>query len=94
MWVPEVLGETMRSETNPYNKVYKAEETDVLCDTVNGMCCLYTLCPGLPAFLRRTLSGARVSCHLSVLARRFMSRAARCHAYMPTYGRGGGFCGA
>lgn len=38
------------------------------------MCCLYTLCPGLPAFLRRTLSGARVSCHLSVLARRFMSR--------------------
>ncbi len=74
MWVPEALAGDYEEQTNLYNKVYKAEETDVLCDTVNGMCCLYTLCPGLPAFLRRTLSGARVSCHLSVLARRFMSR--------------------
>lgn len=74
MWVPEALAGDYEEQTNLYNKVYKAEETDVLCDTVNGICCLYTLCPGLPAFLRRTLSGARVSCHLSVLARRFMSR--------------------
>lgn len=74
MWVPEEYAGDYCDTADIYNKVYKAEEADIMSDTLNGMCCLYTLVPGLPAFLRRTLSGARVSCHLTVLARRFMSR--------------------
>ncbi len=74
IWVPEEMAGDYGEQADLYNKVYKADEGDILCDTFSGMCCLYTLTPGLLSFLRRTLSGARVSCHLSVLARRFMSR--------------------
>lgn len=74
MWVPEERAVDYEEQADLYNKVYKAEEVDIFCDTFSGMSCLYTLTPGLAAFMRRTLSGARVSCHLSVLARRFISR--------------------
>lgn len=73
MWVP---ASDEDSDTELYNRVYRAEDGDVMSDTMDGMRCLYTLTPGLQAFLRRTLSGAKVSCHLSVLVRRFASRGA------------------
>lgn len=74
MWAPEALISDYEDESEMYNKVYRADEGDIMSDVHNGMCCLYSLVPGLAAFLRRTLSGARVSCHQTVLARRFMSR--------------------
>lgn len=74
MWIPEDMATDYEEQSDLYNKVYKSEEADIMCDSLNGMCCLYTLAPGLPAFLRRTLSGARVSCHQSMLVNRFMGR--------------------
>lgn len=76
VWAPGELTEDFGHESEIYNKVYKADECDVMSDMLQDICCIYSLSPGLPAFLRRTLSGARISCHLSVLARRFMSRGA------------------
>lgn len=74
IWVPESMAGDYESQSELFNKIYSAEEEDILCDTLHGMCCLYSPVAGLPAFLRRTLSGARVSSHLTVLARRFMNR--------------------
>lgn len=76
IWIPENVAENCDDISSLYNKVYKADESDIMSDTVQDMVCLYSLAPGLPAFLRRTLSGARVNCHLPVLVRRFMSRGA------------------
>lgn len=76
MWVPEEVVTEGVGECELYNRIYKAEDGDVMSDAIKGMVCLYTLAPGLPAFLHRTLSGARISCHLTVLVRRFMDRSA------------------
>lgn len=76
MWVPEEVVEDGNDEVELYNRIYRAEAGDVMSDSFSGMICLYTLAQGLPAFLHRTLSGARITCHLSLLAKRFMSRGA------------------
>lgn len=76
MWVPEEVVEEGNEEVDLYNKIYMAEAGDVMSDCYDGMICLYTLTPGLRAFLHRTLSGARISCHLSLMVKRFMSRGA------------------
>lgn len=74
LWVPEDKAGDSEEWTSLYNTVYRAEEEDIMCDTLEGMCCLFSLAPGMPSFFRRTLSGARVSCHQTVLSRRFITR--------------------
>lgn len=76
LWIPEDAAVDYEEQARLYNIVYKAEEGDILSETVNGMTCLFTLAPGLPAFLRRTLPGAKISSHLGVLVKRFISRGA------------------
>ena len=74
LWIPDEFAGDYEEMAKLYNIVYKAEEEDIFSDSFEGMTCLFTLAPGLQAFLRRTLSGARISSHLGVLVKRFMSR--------------------
>ena len=74
LWVPDEYAGDYEEQARLYNIVYKAEEEDIFSDSFEGMTCLFTLASGLPAFLRRTLSGARVSSHLGVLVKRFITR--------------------
>ncbi len=60
-----------RDETDLYNIVYKAEEEDIFIDELDDKVCLYTLVPGLQAFIRRTLPGARTWCQQTLAVRRF-----------------------
>lgn len=72
----EKVGDEYRDETDLYNMVYKADEEDIFIDELNDKICLYTLCPGLQAFIRRTLPGARVWCQQTLAVRRFADQVA------------------
>lgn len=74
LWIPDEYAGDYEEQARLYNIVYKADEEDIFSDSFNGMSCLFTLAPGLPSFLRRTLSGAKISSHLGVLVRRFITR--------------------
>ncbi len=63
--------ESYRDETDLYNMVYKADEEDIFMDEFYDKVCLYTLTPGLQAFIRRTLPGARTWCQQTLAVRRF-----------------------
>lgn len=75
IWVPESVAE---GEDDPgerlYNRIFTAEEEDIMRDYVGDKVCLYSLTRGLQAFLQRTMPGARVRCHQSVLVERFTAR--------------------
>lgn len=75
IWVPaaEVEDDDERASFL-YNQVYDAEDSDIMSDTVGDAACLYTLVPGLNAFLQRTFPGARLHSHLAVMAGRFRNR--------------------
>lgn len=77
IWVPtELVDENEEEASRLYNQVYSAEESDIMNEEVDGATCLFTLTPGLNAFLQRTFPGARVHSHLGVMARRFRERSA------------------
>lgn len=59
------------AETDLFREIYKAEPEDVLTDMNADSACVYTLTAGLPSFLQRTLPGARIRCHLSILEQKF-----------------------
>lgn len=65
-----------RDETELYNLVYKADEEDIFIDEDKDKLCLYTLVPGLQAFIRRTLPGARTWCQQTLAVRRFADQVA------------------
>ncbi|MDE6218390.1 MAG: DUF3822 family protein [Muribaculaceae bacterium] len=77
LFVPSLLLDEIGIEEDLLGSVYPAEAEDIFTDNAHGMAsedkesCIYTLTPGLPAFLQRTLPGARISCHLSVLIEKF-----------------------
>ena len=75
LWAPaEVCTDEDRYE-QAFNRVFPAvEPSDMMVDVNGDAGAVCTLAPGLPAFLRRTLSGARVVSHQSVLVQRFASR--------------------
>lgn len=58
-------------ETDFYREVWDVAPDDIMTDDNGESLCVYSLAPGLPSFLRRTLPGARTRCHLSILADRF-----------------------
>lgn len=74
LWAPDTAVDDPESEVEIYNKVYSAEEEDIFVDEIDDMRCLYTLVPGLKAFIQRTLPGARTWCQQSVEVRRFRER--------------------
>lgn len=69
-------GADYRDETDLFNVVYKAEEEDIFADELPDKVCLYTLVPGLRAFIRRTLPGARTWCQQTLAVRRFADQVA------------------
>lgn len=65
LFVPtEVLNESEDIEGEIYTYLYKAESPDVMIDTDGDLSALYSLAPGLRAFLNRTFPGARIRCNL------------------------------
>jgi len=75
IWVPaETVGEDDDEAARLYNQVYPSCGPDIMSETVDDAMCLFTLVPGLNAFLLRTFPGARVHSHLGVLVRRFRER--------------------
>lgn len=77
IWVPTSLVDDNDEEASRlYNQVYTADDCDVITDSIGDATCLYSLTPGLNAFLQRTFPGARIHSHLGVLVRRLSERSA------------------
>lgn len=77
IWVPTAMVVDDEEESaRLYNQIYTAEECDIMSESVEDATSLFTLVPGLNAFLQRTFPGARLHSHLAVMARRFRERSA------------------
>ncbi len=63
----KILDENDGIEEELFKKVYSVEEDDIFTDDNGDETCVYSLAGGLPAFIRRTLPGAKVTSHLSRL---------------------------
>lgn len=63
----DLIAENQEAEEDFFCTVFKVEPDDIFFDDNGTEFCLYTLTPGLPAFIRRTLPGAKVRSHLSNL---------------------------
>ncbi|MCM1377399.1 MAG: DUF3822 family protein [Clostridium sp.] len=81
IFVPDIYLEEIGSEADLLGAVYPAESEDIFTDNLTDRQgkpttynCVYTLTPGLPAFLRRTLPGAKTRCQLSILAEKFRNQ--------------------
>ena len=75
VWVePDFADADDEEIADVYNTLYKAEEEDVLQEETPDAICLYTLVPGLKAFLQRSFPGARIHSHIAVIAKRFRDR--------------------
>lgn len=75
LWVPSRYVDDDEDEAYKlYNQVYEAEEIDIMTENVGNSTCLYTLVPGLNAFLQRTFPGARLHSHQAVMVDRFKER--------------------
>lgn len=78
LWVPEAVAMDEDARFEVFSAVYPVDEEDIFFDITtpgkDAPSSLYFLCKGLPAFLRRTFPGARVTSHQTLLYRRFVSR--------------------
>ena len=87
IWVPTAMvADDEEEAARLYNQIYTAEECDIMSEAVEDATSLFTLVPGLNAFLQRTFPGARLHSHLAVMARRFRERRT---PYLHRYPRGG-----
>lgn len=74
MWVPlEELDEEGQEE-KIFTSVYKVEGEDIHVDRLDDMAALYTLTPGLTAFLQRTFPGARIMNQMTPEINKFRER--------------------
>lgn len=75
LWAPETV---IDGDDDPGDKifttVYAANEEDIMRDYLEDKVCLYTLTPGLQAFLQRTFPGARIRSHQTVLVARMKDK--------------------
>lgn len=77
IWVPtDLVAEDEDEAARLYGQIYPCEPQDVMQEELDEATCLYSLVPGLNAFLQRTFPGARIHSHLAVMARRFRERSA------------------
>lgn len=67
LWVPAEFTEDDEFDVNLFTCAYPANDDDIFSDFGNEEVCLYSLVPGLKAFLQRTLPGCKISSHLSVI---------------------------
>lgn len=71
LWIPEKTVDDEQELSNLYSKVFPTDEENIFTDQTGDVLSVYSLTEGLPSFLRRTLSGARVRNHMSVLLEKF-----------------------
>ena len=65
LFVPsEVADEAVGAEEELYQKVYSAEESDIMTDRDRDITAVWCLAPGVKSFLMRTFPGARITCNL------------------------------
>lgn len=77
IWVPAAMVEDDEEEAaRLYAQVYAGGGDEVMSEQAGEATLLYSLAPGLKAFLQRTFPGARIHGHLAVLASRFRERSA------------------
>lgn len=77
LWVPAQYADADEGElAYLYNNLYPAEEEEIMSEESADALCLFTLVPGLNAFLQRTFPGARIHSHMAVMAKRFRERGA------------------
>lgn len=76
LWIPAEVADGREELAAEYRKIYPSSEDDIFFDAVGDMRCVYTLAPGLPSFMRRTLSGARIRSLQGLLVSRFMENVA------------------
>lgn len=69
--IPREVVDAPGDEVDFFREVWDAAPDDIMTDDNGESLCVYSLAPGLPSFLRRTIPGARTRCHLSLLADRF-----------------------
>ena len=70
IWVPTAMvADDEEESARLYNQIYTAEECDIMSEAVEDATSLFTLVPGLNAFLQRTFPGARLHSHLGVMGR-------------------------
>ncbi len=71
LWIPKEVEENSEGLADMYRQIYSANPEDLFYDSVGNMTCVYSFAPGLPSFMRRTLSGARIRSQQGVLVKRF-----------------------
>lgn len=76
IWVPLEYADDDEGCDSLYSRIYPLAGDDLFAEEVADALCLYCLAPGLKAFLGRTFPGARIHCHLAVMARSFRDRGA------------------
>ncbi|MCH5231110.1 MAG: DUF3822 family protein [Muribaculaceae bacterium] len=65
LFVPtQIAEESAGAEAELYNKVYIAEESDVMTDRDSDITAVWSLAPGVKGFLMRSFPGARITCNL------------------------------
>lgn len=72
LWFPETENSEPEHICQLFESVYPEEDSNIFQDDRDGMVCAYSLTPGLPSFLRRTLPGAKVSSHQGILVSKFI----------------------
>ncbi|MCM1153099.1 MAG: DUF3822 family protein [Muribaculum sp.] len=87
IFVPSNIIDEPGRDTELYTEVYSADQEDIFTDSLGEETALFSLGPGVPSFLQRTLPGARILSHLAVIAnryRRHTSEVARIYADIRT----------
>ena len=65
LFIPtELAEESQDAELILYQKVYSAEDADIMTDTDRDITAAWSLAPGVKSFLLRTFPGSRISCNL------------------------------
>lgn len=77
LWIPADMTEDEEFDERLFTRVYPAASEDIGADFGSEEVCLYTLVPGLNAFLQRTLPGSRITSHLTLLKEAFERQANR-----------------
>lgn len=71
-WAPEEALDSEDSEISIFSELYPDSSGELMSETLGDMTILFSLAPGLGAFISRTIPGARIRSHIGVLAERFL----------------------
>lgn len=66
----EIAEESTGAEEEIYQKVYSAEESDIMSDFDSDLTAVWSPAPGIKGFLSRTFPGAKITCNLLDKVRR------------------------